>query len=242
MNWRDFLNEKVKIKEVIKVNDSAIEEEIRKCFVLQFLKDVVLARLLDDSGLNCISTMIQNKESRILDFMQNDEYFLKELFALYGDDDYNDDEKNSEKCQKKIDGIKLINQFVLISKTQQPFQRTEFYKALITKGLMSMIKFSTREKEIESRILVTEVIVTIIEHEPGDAATDNNDDKDKYNDTDVPIANLKPTTPTPPSSTSDNKGKRALETEEKADSDAHGGMTGLHDGIGNSDKKKKMST
>ena len=491
MNWRDFLNEKVKIKEVIKVNDSAIEEEIRKCFVLQFLKDVVLARLLDDSGLNCISTMIQNKESRMLDFMQKDEDFLKELFALYGDDDDNDDEKNLEKCQRKIDGIKLINQFVLISKTQQPFQRTEFYKALITKGLMSMIKFSTREKEIESRILVTEVIVTIIEHEillfknsneemlmntlinilidekniglktqafeaikilidpnnliesnsnlindnvniseliddsffsdfyeksalklfqpiisiiednktpkstaysredlvtledlcellgfiskfhdsvfsrsfilenhllkginkliapqfkyqlrlsavrclrnivllndefytryiiendilsgfmqilhesndsnnlvnstclnflnivienlevsnfqllrtylaenyhdilkgnflgvsllalpqsssePGDAATDNNDDKDKENDTDVSIANLKPATPAPPSSTSDNKGKRALETEEQADSEAHGGMTGLHDGIGNSDKKKKMST
>ncbi|ODQ45076.1 hypothetical protein PICMEDRAFT_165888 [Pichia membranifaciens NRRL Y-2026] len=490
MNWRDFLNEKVKIKEVIKVNDDAIEEEIRKCFVLRFLKDVVLARLLDDSGLNCISTMIQNKESRILDFMQNNDSFLKELFALYGDDeDEEDDEKSLEKYRRKIDGIKLINQFVLISKTQQPFQRTEFYKALIAKGLMSMIKFSTREKEIESRILVTEVIVTIIEHEillfknsneemlmntliniligekniglktqafeaikilidpnnlvesnnklindsvniselvddsffsdfyeksalklfqpiitiieddktppdaaysredlvtledlcellgfiskfhdsvfsrsfilenhllkginkliaprfkyqlrlsavrclrnivllndefytryiiendilsgfmqilhesndynnlvnstclnflnivienlevpnfqllrryladnyhdilkgnflgvsllalpqppsePGDAATDNNGDED--NDTDVSTANLEPANPPSSSSTSSNKGKRALETEEQADSDAHGGMTGLHDGIGNSDKKKKMST
>lgn len=164
MNWRDFLNEKVKIKEVIKVNNSSIEEEIRKCFVLQFLKDVVLARLLDDSGLNCISTMIQNKESRILNFMQNDDTFLEELFALYNDDD-DDDEDEGEKYEKQLDGIKLINQFVLISKTQQPFQRTEFYKALIAKGLMAMIKFSMREKEIASRILVTEVIVTIIEHE-----------------------------------------------------------------------------
>ncbi|KAG0690789.1 Glucose-6-phosphate 1-dehydrogenase [Pichia californica] len=163
LNWRIFFNNKFKIKEVIKLNNVEIENQIRKCFILKFLKDAVLARLLDDSGFNCISTMIQNKECKILEFIETDDHFLKDLFAMYNDND--DDNNENIIYDKKLDGIKLINQYVLISKSQQPYQRTEFYKTLIDKGLMSMIKFSTIEKEIESRILITEVIVTIIEHE-----------------------------------------------------------------------------
>lgn len=172
MNWREFISEKVTMKQVVELNNKEIEEEIRKCFILKFLKDVVLARTLEDPVFNCISTMIQNKEANILIFIQNDESFLSKLFTLY--DNFEDDEaeendktivEDNELTEKRRDGIKLIHQYVLISKNQQPIQRTDFYRALLDKGLMKMFQFSTFEKEVESKTLITEVILTLIDNE-----------------------------------------------------------------------------
>jgi protein phosphatase-4 regulatory subunit 3 len=164
MNWREFLNEKIKIKEIIKLENNEIKDEITKVFVLKFLKDAVLARLLDDSGFNCISTMIQNKESKILEFIQCDLNFLNDLFSLY-DRKNEDNNNNNNNYNLKIDGIKLLNQLILTSKSLPPFQRSKFYKSIINKGLMKMIEFSISEKEISNRILITEIIVAIIEHD-----------------------------------------------------------------------------
>lgn len=168
LNWREFLTDKVQVKQVIAFENAEIKAEIRKCFVLKFLKDAVLARLLDDSGFNCLSTMIQNKESKVLEFIQSDEKFLDDLFALYP--------IQGDKALKS-DGIKLIHEFVSTSKSSQQYQRSEFFKCLVDKGLMAMIKYSMdgddksgergdgEKSLVQDRILMTEVIVTIIEHD-----------------------------------------------------------------------------
>ncbi|KAH3668719.1 hypothetical protein OGAPHI_002473 [Ogataea philodendri] len=154
-NNREYLAEKTSFKEVVPLHNENIKSLVKRTFRLQFLKDVVLARLLDDASFNCISTMIHLNEDQILKFIRTDPEFLPSLFGLY---DKHDDAKSR-------DGIKLINQFTLIAKKFQPTPRSDFYRSLIENGLVKMIQFAFKDSHTESRILATELIVTIIEHD-----------------------------------------------------------------------------
>ncbi|KAG7884869.1 hypothetical protein KL938_001126 [Ogataea parapolymorpha] len=157
-NNRQYLAEKTSFKEVIPIQSDEIKDLVKRTFRLYFLKDVVLARLLDDASFNCISTMIHLNEDQILKFIRSDSEFLPALFKLYDDTD-------DLSVSKARDGIKLIHQFTLIAKKFQPVPRSEFYKALIDQGLVRLIQFAFKDSATESRILATELIVTIIEHD-----------------------------------------------------------------------------
>ncbi|GMM31778.1 Psy2 protein [Martiniozyma asiatica (nom. inval.)] len=156
MNLRNILLNQVNIKEVMEIKDEDVKEQIRRSCILQFLRDVVLARLLDDAGLNCISTMIHAKEANIIEYIRHDENFLSDLFENFNAGNL------STTQQKRQDCIKMLHQFVQIAKRGQNFQRSEFYRALIEKGFGKMLQFSLNDS-IESRVLTTEIIVTIVE-------------------------------------------------------------------------------
>lgn len=159
MNLRHILGQEVKIHNVMEIHSEHIREEVRRCCVLQFLRDVALARFLDDAGINCISTMIQIKESHVIDFIKDDPHFLPDLFSLYAGPD--------ENVQKLRDGICMLHQFVKIVKNGQIYQRIDFYKAAIDQGLLKMIEFSASNDmdHIENRVLTSEIIMTIVEQD-----------------------------------------------------------------------------
>lgn len=161
MNLRYILGEEVKIHNVMEIESDKIREEARRCCVLQFLRDVALARLLDDTGINCISTMIQMKESHVIDYVKDDPHFLPDLFSLY------DHNENLVTKQKLRDGISMLHQFVKVVKNGQIYQRIDFYKAVIDQGLNKMIEFSISNDTsyIENRILTSEIIMTIVEQD-----------------------------------------------------------------------------
>lgn len=163
MNLRHILGQEVKIHNVMEIQSDEIREEARRCCVLQFLRDVALARLLDDTGINCISTMIQMKESHVIDYVKDDPNFLPDLFSLYE----NNNDKILDNVQKLRDGISMLHQFVKVVKNGQIYQRIDFYKAVIDQGLNKMIEFSTSNDTdyIENRVLTSEIIMTIVEQD-----------------------------------------------------------------------------
>ncbi|GAV53146.1 hypothetical protein ZYGR_0AI04280 [Zygosaccharomyces rouxii] len=71
-------------KEVIPIDNADLKSIIKKCFRLQFLKDVVLVRFLDDHNFNLIVDIILDLETCIVDFLQVDP-FLDKLMELYDD-------------------------------------------------------------------------------------------------------------------------------------------------------------
>lgn len=168
-NHRSYLKDDSKFKEILPIKVEDIKQLIIKTFKLQFLKDVVLARLLDDPTFNFISTLIHFNQVKIMQFLERSN-FIDELFEIYS---YDGD------MPKKEDGIKLIHQFILISKNLQPHQKTNLYRSLVKKGLLKTIKFVLDHGSIELRVLSTEVLVSIIEHDVLLVSTCNsNDDED----------------------------------------------------------------
>lgn len=171
--YREYLQDKNRFKEVFPIENQDIKKLVMTTFNLQFLKDVVLLRLLDDSTINTMSTVIYLNQVEILKYLQNDENeFLSRMFDLYKieDEESINDEKGVSNdlidLQTKRDAIKMIHQYVIISKSLDNNQRNTFFQILVDKGLLQMLKFALKDTVMNTRMIGTEIIIAIIEQDP----------------------------------------------------------------------------
>ncbi|AET40816.1 Psy2p Ecym_6445 [Eremothecium cymbalariae DBVPG len=162
-NHRRCLQEtKTTFKEVIPLNDENMRQTIKKTFRLQFLKDVVLVRFLDDHSSNLITDVMLNYQTTIIHFLQKGR-FIDELVGLYAG---NPNTTDPDLLEKKRQGIKLLDECVQISCNLDSPDRSTFYKSLVKKGLFNVLDFAFNvETNSEIRILATDMIISIIEHD-----------------------------------------------------------------------------
>ncbi|KAL0950186.1 hypothetical protein HGRIS_010179 [Hohenbuehelia grisea] len=86
-NYREFLSTTTQFHQPIAIPDPAVQRKIHHTYRLQFLKDVVLARVLDDSTFNVLSSCIIFNQIDIITHVQSDHRFLREVVGLYVDED-----------------------------------------------------------------------------------------------------------------------------------------------------------
>lgn len=85
-NYREFLHEQSRFHQPIPIRDSGIQRKIHNAYRLQFLKDVVLARIIDDSTFNVINSCILFNQIDIISHVQHDPHFLRDLISLFVDE------------------------------------------------------------------------------------------------------------------------------------------------------------
>lgn len=204
---RDFLKDKSKFKSVIDIpnvkseagEDSETKTDsnlniFKKDFFLNFLKNVALARFLDDQTYNTLSSLIYFNQVEIINFLKDskkNENFCEKLFNLYNNDDVNaskvtssvndNDSKSNDDddddvttdlsknvppaLETKRDGVRMLHQYVLITKSLQSYQKSEFFSVLVNTGLFKMIGFALKDDDTDIRVLGTELIVVIIDQD-----------------------------------------------------------------------------
>jgi protein phosphatase-4 regulatory subunit 3 len=86
-NYREFLHQTSRFHQPVLIRDETIQRKIHHTYRLQFLKDVVLARALDDSTFNVLNSCIIFNQIDIITHVQQDPAFLKEVVSLYVDED-----------------------------------------------------------------------------------------------------------------------------------------------------------
>lgn len=174
-NHRDYLKKRGPIfKEVLPVENNELKEIIKKCFRLQFLKDVVLVRFFDDNNINLILDIIIDFETCIINFLQTDPFLCKiiNLYEIEGISATNvlnstmaSDDDNEMK-EKRRNGIKLLHQCIQMSKNLELSDKTKFYKFLIEKDFFNVLQYAfNTETDSSIRIMATDMIITIIEHD-----------------------------------------------------------------------------
>lgn len=82
-HYRDFLRENAKHHQVVEFKDPVIRSKVHHTYRLQYLKDVVLARVLDDPIFNVLNSLIIFNQIDIVTYIQNEEYFLREVFSIF---------------------------------------------------------------------------------------------------------------------------------------------------------------
>ncbi|KAG8956851.1 Platinum sensitivity protein [Tulasnella sp. 424] len=82
-SFRDYLANSTQYKEVVAFRDETIKKKIHQTYRLQYLKDVVLARVLDDPTFNVLNSFIVFNQIDIINHIQNDETLLKDLFHRF---------------------------------------------------------------------------------------------------------------------------------------------------------------
>ncbi|GLB34125.1 putative DUF625-domain-containing protein [Lyophyllum shimeji] len=85
-NYREFLHQTSHFHQPIPIRDPSIQRKIHHTYRLQFLKDVVLARALDDSTFNVLNSCIIFNQIDIITHIQTDTSFLREIVRLFVDE------------------------------------------------------------------------------------------------------------------------------------------------------------
>jgi protein phosphatase-4 regulatory subunit 3 len=157
-NHRQWLGDKSRYKEVVPIKDPIIQRKIHHTYRLQYLKDVVLARILDDPTFSILNSLIFYYQLDIVQHIQTDADFLKDLFAIFNS-------PTADGRQKK-DAVLFIQQCCSIAKNLQPSARNVLYNNFINQGLLSVITFALKHDDVAVRVGATDVLVSVIDHDP----------------------------------------------------------------------------
>lgn len=157
-NHRHYLSATSRFKEVVKIDDAEVQKKIHYTYRLQYLKDVVLARILDDGTFTALNSLIYFHQMHILNFVQTNMSFLKELFGLFTN--------TTVDLQKKKDALHFIQNCCVIGKGLQAGARQTLYQSLIPAGLYTVIAFSLRQPDARTRVAGTDILGAVLEHDP----------------------------------------------------------------------------
>ncbi|WEW56424.1 Platinum sensitivity protein [Emydomyces testavorans] len=157
-NHRQYLNDRSRYKEVVPIKDPIIRRKIRHTWRLQYLKDVVLARILDDPTFSVLNSLIFFNQVDIVQHLQTNTPFLNELFALFNP--RNVDNKRKE------DAVQFIHQCASITKNLQATARGSLFGSFISHGLFSVIAYAVKHPKPAVRSTGVDILVALLDHDP----------------------------------------------------------------------------
>ncbi|KAL8950854.1 MAG: hypothetical protein Q9222_003131 [Ikaeria aurantiellina] len=156
-NHRRYLNDTSKFKEVVPIQDMAIKKKIHSTWRLLYLKDVVLARILDDPTFSVLNSLIFFNQVDIVSHLQGNTAYLEELFGII-------DDPMAPHTRKK-DAVLFIQTCCAIAKNIQAPGRQTLYTNFIQNGLLRVINFALLNTDSAVRAAGTEVLVAMIDHD-----------------------------------------------------------------------------
>jgi protein phosphatase-4 regulatory subunit 3 len=157
-NHRHWLGKEGRYKEVVRIDDEVIRKKIHHTYRLQYLKDVVLARTLDDPTFSVLNSLIFFNQVDIVQHLLNNVAFLKELFGIFLPSEIDQ--------ERKKEAVLFIQQCCAIAKNLQQPVRQQLYNNFLGHGLLSVINFALRHSEVCVRVAATDVLVAMIDHDP----------------------------------------------------------------------------
>ncbi|KAH8702408.1 putative DUF625 domain protein [Talaromyces proteolyticus] len=157
-NHRQYLQDQSRYKEVVPMKDPEIQKKIRQTWRLQYLKDVVLARILDDPTFSVLNSLIFFNQVDIITHIQSSGPFLKELFAIF-------DPRNTD-LKRKDDAVTFIHQCASIAKNLQAPARASLFANFIGHGLFAVISFAVKHPKPAMRTTGIDILVALLDHDP----------------------------------------------------------------------------
>lgn len=141
------------------IADVNIRRKIHITYRLLYLKDVVLARILDDPTFSVLNSIIFYHQVDIATRLQAEKDFLRQLFEIF-------DESRGESAIRKKEAIQFIQNLCAMSKNLPVQTRNELYQNLVAHGVFNVIPFALRHQEASVRVAGTDVLVALIDQDP----------------------------------------------------------------------------
>ncbi|KAJ5794856.1 hypothetical protein N7457_001455 [Penicillium paradoxum] len=157
-NHRQYLSDKSRYKEVVPIKDLIIRQKIQSTWRLQYLKDVVLARILDDPTFSVLNSLIFFNQMEIVNHIQANGPFLRELFSVF-------DPRNLDQ-RRKDDAVQFLHQCAGIAKNLQAPSRAQLFANFISHGLFAVIAFAVKHLNPAMRTTGIDILVALLDHDP----------------------------------------------------------------------------
>ncbi|PKY47306.1 DUF625-domain-containing protein [Rhizophagus irregularis] len=154
-NHREFLTKNSKFKEIVKISNKTIKAKIHETFRLQYLKDAVFARMMDDPTNSVLASLIFINHVEICKHFTQDEKFLDELFQIL--------EREEESSERKRDVVLFTSQLCIIAKNIHLPHRRDLHKALVRNGALRVFDFSLSNNHATIKAAGGDILANILE-------------------------------------------------------------------------------
>lgn len=178
-NYVAHLSDPARFVQVVPITHAPTLSKIHQTYRLSYLKDVMLARIIDDPTYTMLNSFIFFHQIDIVQHLQQDHRFLSALFALF---EQPSDPYASDLFTKQREAILLLHQFCTLAKNLQLAPRQSFYRSMSDKGLLRALEVMLQRTahlngqdqsqqpatEVENAVRVTtiEILMMLIEHHP----------------------------------------------------------------------------
>jgi protein phosphatase-4 regulatory subunit 3 len=167
-SFRQFFREISRFRQVVEIKDPSIRNKIHQTYRLQYLKEVVLARLLDDPTFGILNGFIFFNQVDIIGHIQNNDSLLVELFSVFSTDrsgPSSSSQTDDGNDQRRRDTVLFLHQLMLMGKSIQMPTRLALYRNLLDRCLLDVVEWAFRRSEAPIVHAAAEMLTLASEHD-----------------------------------------------------------------------------
>jgi protein phosphatase-4 regulatory subunit 3 len=161
-SYRAFYRQFSKYRHVVNIKDEVIRHKIHQTSRLIYLKDVVLARMLDDPTFHILNSFVNFNQVDITLYIQQDDALLQQLFTDFRPEAVSD----STKDEKRRDLVLFLHQLMMMGKSIQLTHRLQLYRILIERGLLFACEWAFSQAAATILHAGAEMLTLVVEHDP----------------------------------------------------------------------------
>lgn len=154
---RQFLNSQVVFKQVIPFENPEVVNKIHQTFRIQYLKDVVLPRSLDDPTFATLNSLIFFNHVELVSAIQNDEKFLKQLFRELRD--------TSTPMDRERDLLAFLQELCNLAKPLQVQSRASYYQTMARFDILDIAGNKLVSRDIKMRLISVNILESVVGHD-----------------------------------------------------------------------------
>ncbi|CAI9259794.1 unnamed protein product [Lactuca saligna] len=158
VHHRNFLKDHVVFKEAIPIKDPLALSKIHQTYRIGYLKDVVLPRVLDESTLASLNSMIHSNNGMVVTLLKDDTTFIKELFARLKSPTTSPDSKRNL--------VFFLQEFCTLSKSLQVVQQLRLFRDLVNEGIFSVITDILQSEDKKLVLTGTDILIFSLNQDP----------------------------------------------------------------------------
>ncbi|KAG8499564.1 hypothetical protein CXB51_006159 [Gossypium anomalum] len=177
-HYRNFLKEHVVFKEAVPIKNPMVISKIHQAYRVGYLKDVVLARVLDEATVASLNSMIHSNNAIVISLLKDDSTFIQELFARLRSPTTSAESKKNlhfTRLQKVLLWVRsnilalpvyFLREFCSLSKSLQMVQQLQLFRDLINEGIFDIISDALQSQDKKLVLTGTDILILFLNQDP----------------------------------------------------------------------------
>ena len=141
-----------------------LEKRIHQTFRAQYLKDVVLARIIEEAHFSVLTSIILYNQVEILNAISSNAALLRDLCDLLREASHSD---QPDSKQRRLLALRFVQDFCTTAKNATLVKRHAFFRALASNAVLQEFPPLLAHGTPDERRVVADVVLGLVEHDVG---------------------------------------------------------------------------
>lgn len=184
-SYRAHLSDPSLYVEVVPIPDESIKTKIHQIYRLQYIKDVILPRVLDDNAFQIVNSIVYFHQVDIVQYLSKKEDFWQEIFeGIFPEKKVNGTTESKDSTEpnangeehtdgheaKQQDAIAFLQSFAQMVKQLQLNMRTQYFRALSERGMLRVLEYALSNARLHDiqpiRTAIVEILMLLVDNDP----------------------------------------------------------------------------